>query len=471
MGKRLLQDVITKDWVRHTPEGGEDLRTATRTPHAKARANSRVEEGNTRIPPRRSNPPHTRAHRHPPVLDNAPPPGRGTSGASFTPHKKRGWFLSALLIVGAVVGLTYLSAGFFSGATVTVFPKQKKNVFVDGTFTATREPLPDTLGYNTMTIERTLTREVPAESQEEAEEYASGQILIFNEYDENPQRLIAKTRFRAPNGLIYRIREPVVVPGARFDSEGELIAPGQVEATVYADEPGADYNLDEARFTIPGFEGTSRFDKFYAKTKTPITGGFVGARLTISPEKEKQIRRSLREQLVEELKKAAFSSSEKPEGYYLFNDAVFIEFEALPSNSVDDRTLEVREKGILTAILFKEETFARMLAQNVIPGYDGLPLRLDNPDELAVRVEKKRDRDGAWDGTTYLVKVKGAANFTWRYDPQQLKQDLAGREDRALSTILTGYPGIERAEVVLRPFWSTTFPEDPDEITINEILD
>ena len=475
MSKRLLQDVITKDWVRGTaPDeaGGEEVHEAQAARgSAFARRHNASAEGLTRIPPRTSVPRRPVTHHRPAGAGAPPPPPFVRAKRTSASQGGRGWLFASLLIGAAVVGLTYLAATFFSGATVTVYPKQKKNVFVDGTFVATRDPLPGELGYNSMTIERTLTRAVQAESREEAEEYATGKILIFNEYDENPQRLIARTRFRAPSGLIYRIREPVEVPGARFDSEGELVEPGRVEATVYADEPGADYNVDEARFTIPGFEGTSRFEKFYAKTKTPITGGFVGTRLAVSPEKEKEIRRELREKLIEELKKAAFSSSEKPEGYYLFNDAVFVDFRSLPSNSLDEETLEIREKGVLTAVLFKEDDFARLLAKNVIPGYNDLPLRLDNPDELAVRVEKKLNADGEWDNATYLVKVKGAVNFTWRYDPQQLKKDLAGREDKALSTILTGYPGIERAESVLRPFWSNTFPENPEEITINEILD
>lgn len=485
MNKRLLQDVVSKEPGRATGRpvyrSGDPQQNTTLATH--------TQQPGTKIPPRRI-PSEPQQHPHdseefmshgvetrnekpgefhtPQPLRRPPPPPLGAKRT--TSGGKSSWFVVAGIIGIVVLALAFLLSTMFSGATVTVYPKQQQNVFVDGTFTAKQEPLPGELGYNIMTIERTVSEEVEAQSGESVEEFASGEIIVFNEFDENPQRLIKNTRFESPEGNIYRIRDSVVVPGMSVGQSGQDV-PGQIEVTVYADEPGDGYNLDETQFTIPGFEGTDRFDGFYARSKTPITGGFVGTKLSLPEDEEKAIRERLQEQLIAELEKAAFSSSEKPEGFYLFEGAVITEFESLSSNEIDSDTVEIREKGVLQALLFNEQAFASHLADSVVAGYDDVPIRLQNPEDLAITVTKVESDTLPWDGSTYRVKITGAANFIWEYDEEQLRQDLLGREDEALPTILSAYPGIERAEVIVRPFWRSTFPEEAEEIAINQVLD
>ena len=86
-------------------------------------------------------------------------------------------------------------------------------------------------------------------------------------------------------------------------------------------------------------------------------------------------------------------------------------------------------------------------------------------------MEKLANEELPWDGDTYRVKVTGEADFKWIFDEDQLKVDLSGREDEALPTILSGYPSIDRAEVVLRPFWRNAFPENIEDISVIQVLD
>ena len=98
----------------------------------------------------------------------------------------------------------------------------------------------------------------------------------------DPQRLITRTRFQSPEGLIYRIAESAVVPGKT--TKNGVDTPGSIEVTVFADEAGDKYNIKKTDFTIPGFKSdASRFKNIYARSSTDMTGGFVGKMKTILP--------------------------------------------------------------------------------------------------------------------------------------------------------------------------------------------
>ncbi len=101
---------------------------------------------------------------------------------------------------------------------------------------------------------------------------AQGSIVIHNDGDQT-QLLIAKTRFRSPDGYIFRIPAAVSVPGK-----------GTVTTQVVADPlddkglvTGAKGNLPaDTRFTLPALKGTYK-DLIYAVNPQPFTGGVTEA--------------------------------------------------------------------------------------------------------------------------------------------------------------------------------------------------
>ena len=192
-----------------------------------------------------------------------------------TPSRFGLWIIVGVSILVLFFGFSLL----FSGAKLVVIPKQR-SVLVDATFEAFKTPRVGALGYEIMTIEIEGTNEVYANTEEFVEEKASGKITIYNNFNTSKQRLIKNTRFETPEGLIYRINESTVVPGQRI--ENKKVVPGSVEVVVYADEVGEKYNMGLGDFTIPWFKGDPRFDDFYARSKTEMTGGFVGEKKIVS---------------------------------------------------------------------------------------------------------------------------------------------------------------------------------------------
>lgn len=370
------------------------------------------------------------------------------------------WFVAIVIVIVLILAFSLL----FSGAKLSITPKQN-NTIVNAQFAAAINADVGELSYEIMTIEKTDSKKVPATRREEIEEKASGKIVIFNDFNSLSQRLIKNTRFETPEGLIYRINKSVVVPGQK--TEGGETVPGSIEVTVYADEAGDKFNIGLTDFTIPGFKGSPRFDDFYARSKTTMTGGFIGEKLTASSEDlaqaKTEIHKELRKQLMNE------ASSQKPDEFYLFEDTIFIEFESIGSVESGDE-VEITEKATLYGVLFNKEKFAGHIAENTIAAFDDESVEISDISTLIIKVLDKTD-SRPWEEEEFEFTVEGSVHIVWTFDEERLKEDLAGRAKVALPTILSGYPSINKAEVVLRPFWKRSFPDKVGKIKIEKNLE
>jgi hypothetical protein len=370
------------------------------------------------------------------------------------------WFVAIIVVIVLILAFSLL----FSGAKLSITPKQS-NAIVDARFDAAINADVGELSYEIMTIEKTDSKEIPATGREEIEEKASGKIVVFNNFSSSSQRLIKNTRFETPEGLVYRINKSVTVPGQKKEN-GETI-PGSVEVTVYADEVGDKYNTGLTDFTIPGFEGSPQFDGFYARSKTIMTGGFVGEKLTADPDDIKKAREEMQTELKKQLMNEAFS--QKPDEFYLFEDTIFVEFESEGSSEKGDE-VEVKEKATLYGVLFNKEQFARYIAENTIAAFDDESVEISDISALTIKVSDKANAR-PWEDEEFEFTVDGNVHIVWTFDEEKLKDDLAGRAKAALPTILSGYPSIDKAEVILRPFWKRSFPDKVEKIKIEQNLD
>lgn len=420
------------------------------------------------IPPERRSirnvAPSTRRRKRPPPPSaetyGEEPPLRHSSreGGSFVSRFGL-WIVAATIVVVFALSFSLL----FSGSKIIVTPVQRE-VLIEGTFEAVYQEPNAPLSYELISLERTATKTVEATGREKVEKRAQGQIVIFNDFSSADQRLITNTRFETPEGLVYRIDSPAIVPGQQ-EEDGE-VTPGSVEVTIYADEPGEDFNIGLTDFTIPGFKGGLRFNKFYARSKTPMSGGFVGERLTAEESVVAEARIELQSELLTELTDEA--TLQTPEGAHLFKDSVFITF--VPLSSVDKGgQVEIREMATFYGMLFDKQQLAEFIAANTIAGFEDSPVEIDDISTISLRIENKETLR-PWEGEVIPITLSGTAHLVWLFDEEKLKDDLAGRTKEALPTILSGYQSIERAKIILRPFWKRTFPDNVSKINVERVL-
>lgn len=385
-------------------------------------------------------------------------PRRASSSKGKKPFMLVFAILAVILIPGFLIGF------LLDGAQLTVEPRVREPN-VNGTFTAYREPRAGELSYEVMTLEAEGERRVPASGQEEVEEQATGQITIYNSLDSS-ERLIKNTRFESPEGLIFRITESVIVPAA---TDG---TPGSVQATVFADEPGENYNIGPSDFTIPGYEEggyTELFNGITARSTTAMTGGFAGVTFVVEDAALADAKKAIHDELQEAL--LARVEGERPAGFIMIDEATTFTYESQPSVEAGEGMVTVKEKALLHVPLFAADAFAMYLASATVPGYEGEPVRIESMDTLTFSyTASSTEATDIRAIESFDFELSGKPLIVWSYDADALRNDLAGAAKTALPTILGGYPAIERAEAVIRPFWKGSFPDAAEEIEIEEIL-
>ncbi|HYF12950.1 MAG TPA: hypothetical protein VD928_01465 [Candidatus Paceibacterota bacterium] len=361
----------------------------------------------------------------------------------------------AVIVLCAVAGL--LLSTLFAGATVTVFPRVEQ-VPAPRTLIAKLNPTTGELGYQTMTVTRTASTTVEASGTRQVSRSASGVVTVYNAYSEESQRLIANTRFEAPDGKMYRIRESVVVPGAIKGANGQL-TPGAVTVTVYANSPGESYNRGETRFTIPGFKDDPRYSKFYATTNA-ITGGLVGTEAAVAQADLNRASDALKQALSQAAQNEL--AAQIPAGYAAIPGTLQVTFSDLTQSPGPNGTAIVSQSATMTGAILQANNLAAAIAKESVQGYGGEAVAFADIQELSVASATTTKA-----GESITLALSGTPKIIWQFDPDALKNALIGKSKDSFQTIVESFePAISRAEAKVRPFWEGNFPGDPKKIEV-----
>ncbi|MEK7613919.1 MAG: hypothetical protein AAB439_03555 [Patescibacteria group bacterium] len=407
------------------------------------------------IPPARSKP--IRVTRDPqqeivkpPVTPPATPPLPPRPPKKMVNHT-----FTLLAIAVGVIAVIVIAFGLVSTVFHRASVSIELNQFVvpvSETFEASPDGL--LLSYTKKTVEEELTTTVPQSGSEYVEERASGTIVIYNEYSSGTQRLITNTRFETPEGLIYRIQNPVVVPGYKT-VEGKKV-PGEIEVTVYADEPGEKYNIGMTSFTIPGLKGSAQFETMYARSKGSFSGGFVGERAVV----EKSVRDAAVSDLKNQLESKVRDSfaSQLAENELPLESEVVVEF-IEQADVAGQNGAVVRVKAIASSSVILEEKLAAVIATEGGVQYQS-PLRIENLDTLSF-VAKPSETEG-----NIAITISGDVVLVGVYDEKRLISDLSGKDQRNIGSVLSGYPAISDMKISIYPFWRGVLPKDAERIKV-----
>lgn len=388
-----------------------------------------------------------------------------SDGAHIKNKNRRGFLKWAAGIALAVIFFGFGFSLIFSGASVNITPRAEPFSF-DDILNAKKHTLssPTGLSFDVLEITEVASQEVESTGVEYVEEKASGTIIVFNEYSANPQKLIINTRFEAPDGNIYRIKQPITIPGTT-KSQGKIV-PGAIEVIVYADQPGESYNIGLVDFSVPGLKGTPQYSGIYARSKTPMEGGEVGERKQISQADRERAIRQLRTALSEKLSKRVFD--EKPEGFIIYDDGIFLDFS--DTSSVEEKsakdTVLVILKGVARAVMFSEKELSEAIANNVINNFDH---RIVSVPELNAFRFTLLDKSvlNIKESESVSFSLSGSGRIVWVIDKNEVRKSLTSQPKKEFQKILASFLNIERAAIVIRPFWNRSFPDKEDKIIID----
>ena len=358
-----------------------------------------------------------------------------------------------LILLGA---FGYVALNRVSTAAINISP-YKETLAIDSRLRARANATADGLPFEIAQLSAEESGLVTATGITSGGQKASGKITVYNNYGSAPQKLIANTRFQTSDGKVYRIRGAISVPGM-----------GVLEATVYADQAGEEYNIGPADFTLPGLKGGPRFEKVFAKSKSAMSGGSSGNARVVKKEDIDSARTAVNEKLKNRL--TEMFSKQKPEGYVLFANAVKIEYAENPDNpKVGDsssRSMAFKTKGSATGYLFKKDALAKALAEDnsgdlkKAPKND--PIMVDNIESLDFNLISTDAKN-----KEITVRLKGNANFVWVVDAAKLLEEIINYKGKDYTSVFQNYPSIEKAAIVQSPKWWPRFPKDKSKIKIN----
>lgn len=293
---------------------------------------------------------------------------------------------------------------------------------------------------------------------------AKGKITISNEFDKEPQPLVATTRFESADGKIFRLIRGVTVPGMSV-TDGKAEA-GVIEAEVIADESGEAYDIEPSTFTIPGFKGSPKYNKFSAKSKEKMTGGSSESESKDRAVSASDIARAKEQS--EQRFRASFEEAVR--GEIGENDILLPASEEValigtpshPQIGVAASSFEYVSKWTGKVFVFSENDL-RERASALIRK------RADTGDSAEVRdISFEYGEAGADYGKGIMyIRAKVTTLFVSDVDTESIRNDFLGKGADEIKEALGRHPEIKKVEVNLRPkFFSFSVPRDRNRVIV-----
>lgn len=295
----------------------------------------------------------------------------------------------------------------------------------------------------------------PTTGQKEVVQKAGGKITIYNK-SASSQRLVATTRFKSPSGLIFRIPETISVPAAT--GSGINLKEGSIESLVYADKAGSDYNISPAIFTIPGFEGTPKFNDFYAKSTQSMTGGIIGPSKVVTEEDFAKAQETITAKLKEKVLRALKDQA----GELKILDSTEIKLDPPVTNAKVGgaaETLQMTIKGVASTMAFRKSD-ALELVKSYVSQKGDLELLEKN-----LTINYLNPQNNA-DNSIMTFDIQATGQSATNIDQDKILKDILGMREDAIRNYFKNIKEIESARVTLSPFWVTSIPKDPGKVKL-----
>lgn len=408
---------------------------------------------------------------------------------------KKYWQLTTGLALVILV-LLYIFTG---GVSVEVIPRTENLtlegesfVAVAGTAVETEEDerqtattSPSDLSFQTVVASTSATTTAPLTETTREPQRASGKLTVYNTYTSEPQQIVDNTRFRSPEGRIYKAREAFTIPGRSGEE------PGKITVTVSADETGRAYNFTDvgATFTIPGFEGQpALFDGFYAEVTTPLDGGQSGASSGVSEANREKAVTEVSESMSVALRENI--QTKLAEELLLLNGATTTTFQTDVGPAEAEEAV-VRVTGVRRGVALSKQALAAAVADRLVSPYEGEPLEaqwngvrfsLASSTDASQPAQAEFSASSEAEGTPTELSnfdfeaeqiqfvLNGETTLRWTVPERDIRGDLSGKSESSFTSVMDRYrQRIESADVIMRPFWRDEFPVDPQEIAIEVI--
>lgn len=369
----------------------------------------------------------------------------------------RAWVALGVLAVASVV----IFSIYFASATIIINPIKHDLVLKDSTIFLT------SIKHEEMSTDITKSKEISANGTLKVDRKATGKIVLYNAYNSSPQKLVAGTRLQTPNGLIYKLKNPVTIPAQKTVSGKKV--PGSVEAEVEASESGEKYNQGFKDFNIVAYQGSDRYDSIYGRSKTSLANGFSGTVPNIATKDVNAAVDSIKSDITKDadiyFAKKAKSKGEEFE--YIPSTKQFTYGETKQDVSKDGKTATITIAAKVNTMLFDStslfEQIIKMQAdENVATSTDDTTT--DITDEIVytgdlTKLNVTLNKDGD------KVLVSGTTTISSAIDVPKVTKAVSGLEKEQAIGAIKRLVELETIAIDIRPWWNKKLPSS-DRISI-----
>jgi len=358
----------------------------------------------------------------------------------------------AVFFATAVILITFKS----SRVEVRMTPKSAE-LTVNRTFVLSRSGAAGAIEFGTLALSYPMSGSFASGEKKSTETKAEGTVVIFNKSSKDPQVLITSTRLESPDGKIYRIPSTVIIPGLKVENGKQI--PGSKEVSVIADKAGTEYNIGLTDFTIPGFKGSPKFETVFARSKTDMSGGYVGNSQIVTKNAVEAAAAELISEANKNLKNII--SKKLPAGsvllpgseeYFILSTEVNPKIGSpLPAGQKFEIKLNAEARGAM----IKEADLAKAVAKNDLDpaSLGGGDFRILNLGELDLKLSGYK-----YEGETMRADVKGKVKMEAAIDIENAKNILMKSGVDNGAGVLGLFSAISRAELKYHPFWAGFLP-------------
>lgn len=373
-----------------------------------------------------------------------------------------GAIAGAVLIAGAGIAVSTV----FSRATVRIKPKievatiQNVSVIFD---TSVSQPVSEqkTVPAEHLRFTQTSAQEVSVSGTRYIEARSRGTVKISNQFSTAPQRLVSQTRFLTRSGALFRLANPVVIPGAVLE-KGELV-PRSIDVELVADVPGEQANLSgQVSLKIPGFIGTPKYEGFTAVAQNGFSGGSRGVKKIASDADMQQAQQQVTKKVYDELKRQI--QQKIPPGLR-FADGLQ-EIRIVKVETIEEQgKLIVRATAEGDTLVFHEDDVIALLKGALLP-QDNTKTFVDNSVNLTYAVRTLNFERGRADALMQgSIKTKQPLTEIQRND---LARALSGKKQGSVREFFNSRNDVVLSSLSIFPPWKSALPSNPEHIRVVE---
>ncbi len=276
---------------------------------------------------------------------------------------------------------------------------------------------------------------------------AQGEVRLFNNTSTS-QILVQKTRLLSEDGILFRLTNKVNVP-----------ARGSIVASVYADRPGPDGDIEPAKFTIPGLNTTLQ-KSIYAVSDKPMSGG----RIVVKIVNEKDIidaKNAITDKIVSAVREEMVKLIDETGAFVLWPEVLE---ETVDSKAGDEREkIKVFIKIRVLSVIYDKAALEKIALEKVnliVPAERTVKNIMFND----VKIDLVKFDSGIGTAT---VKVTVPAGVIIKESASVLdKEQLIGLKTSNAKEYLENFEEIDEVKIKTRPFWLRYLPSSAERIKI-----